>query len=175
MLEKFYNVPSDEVAGTIANTAIIPIIFMVVAEICIGTIYDLFGRKKPLVFTYICSTIGTLITPLGSSLYWFQVTRIFVCILNITAMLPFIPDLLMEESHAMANAFRVISAILGSFLATILVGISAKDWITDENLYFSITAFQAFISIIIIFFMKDVINSDEFKARRKLTNTDSKK
>jgi MFS family permease len=125
-LENLYNTPSHEVAGTIANTAIIPIIFMVLAEIGIGTIYDIYGRKKPMVFTYICSTIGTLITPLGSSIWWFQVSRIFVCVLNVTAMLPFIPDLLMEESHALANAFRVISALFGSLAATMIVGISSK-------------------------------------------------
>jgi MFS family permease len=71
ILENFYGVKSHEVAGTIANISLIPIVSMVVAEFMIGSIYDIYGRKKPMMFSYICSTIGTLITPLGSSLYWY--------------------------------------------------------------------------------------------------------
>ena len=44
---------------------------------------------------------------------------------NITALVPFIPDLLMEESHSIGNAFRILSALLGTLVSTLLLGISS--------------------------------------------------
>ena len=85
------------------------------------------------------------------------------------------PDLLMEESHPLGNAFRLMFALVGYLISTLLVGVSSQKWISDKNLYFVITGIQSFVAFFIIFFMKDVINSEEFKLRRKVTNSESKK
>lgn len=64
--------PSDEIAGTISETATIPIAIMIVSELMIGSIYDIYGRKKPLIITYFIASLGLLITPFFKSVYpWY--------------------------------------------------------------------------------------------------------
>lgn len=72
ILQNIYDVPGNKVAGTIAETATIPIVIMIISELAIGSIYDIYGRKKPLIFTYFAASLGLLITPFFKSVYpWY--------------------------------------------------------------------------------------------------------
>jgi|TARA_B110001450_G_scaffold164719_1_gene153597 MFS family permease len=65
-------VKGDDIAGTISETATLPIVIMVGAELCIGSIYDIYGRKKPLIITYFMASLGLFITPFFNSVYpWY--------------------------------------------------------------------------------------------------------
>ena len=99
---------------------------MIISELAIGSIYDIYGRKKPLIITYFIASLGLLITPFFKSVYpWYQISMIFKSLENVTALVPFIPDLLMEESHSIGNAFRMLSALLGTLVSTLLLGVSS--------------------------------------------------
>jgi uncharacterized membrane protein len=78
---------------------------------------------------------------------------------NVTALVPFIPDLLMEESHSIGNAFRILAALLGTLVSTLLLGISSMGWASDTNIYLVVTALNTLMGFYIIFHMKDIINS----------------
>lgn len=94
---------------------------------------------------------------------------------NVTALVPFIPDLLMEESHSIGNAFRMLSALLGTLVSTLLLGVSSQGWASDTNIYLGVTALNTTMGFYIIFNMRDIINSPEFIERRKESNSESKK
>ena len=49
----------------------------------------------------------------------------------VTAYVPFIPDLLMEESHGLANAFKMVSGQLGALLASGMLGFSSLNIMSD--------------------------------------------
>lgn len=100
---------------------------------------------------------------------------IFKSLENVTALVPFIPDLLQEESHSIGNAYRMLSALFGTLVSTLLLGISSQNWVSDTNIYLAVTASNTMIGFYIIFNMKDIINSQEFKARRKSSNSESKR
>ena len=133
---------------------------MIGSELVIGSIYDIYGRKKPLIITYFMASMGLFITPFFSSVYpWYQLSMVLKSIENVTALVPFIPDLLMEESHSIGNAFRILAALLGTLFSTLLLGISSKGWISDTNIYLVVTALNTLMGFYIIFHMKDIINS----------------
>lgn len=84
----------------------------------------------------------------------------------ITAYVPFIPDLLMEESHGLANAFKMISAQVGALFASGMLGLSSTKILSDKALLFIVFGINTFAAFVILFAMKDVINSKDFLQRR---------
>jgi hypothetical protein len=61
LLENQYGVPGDKIASTYTRAFILPVFFAIVSEIFIGIAYDLFGRKKPLLISYMITSIGLMV------------------------------------------------------------------------------------------------------------------
>ena len=92
---------------------------------------------------------------------------------NITSTLPFIPDLIKEESHPFALFITKVMATIGKLLSTGMLWLNSNysNVFSSDVIYFTIaiTSFLFFIWIIIG--MKDVIKEKEFDLRRERSNS----
>ena len=90
---------------------------MVVANLLIGMAYDVFGRRKPLLMSYVLTSIGLFMIPWGKGnhMIWsyYLIARFFVVAQNVTLACPFVPDLVLEESHGLANCYSLATKAIG--------------------------------------------------------------
>ena len=56
--EKYYKVPKDDVAGTMGKVGLIDELICICFDFFLGPIYDLLGRKWPIITGVILSGIG---------------------------------------------------------------------------------------------------------------------
>lgn len=81
--------------------------------------------------------------------------------LLVTNTCPYIPDLIMENSHGIANTLKVLIVDLANVSASGLLSLNGSypNTFTSTNIYCGI-AFLCFLSgFYVIFFLKDVITS----------------
>ena len=69
--------PANDVASTISNAIGQTVPFILLSEICIGTIYDVLGRKKPLAFSYAMVSIGFLFLISGQTTKIYYIAKFF--------------------------------------------------------------------------------------------------
>jgi MFS family permease len=64
----------------------------------VGVIYDLYGRRKPFLAAWILACLATFVYPFVTNKYLYYVVSVFLVPLTAIFTIPFIPDLIMEES-----------------------------------------------------------------------------
>ena len=87
---------------------------VIVLEFFIGLIFDIFGRKNPLVFGFLLIGIGLIGIPLFSEIYpWFALMRILISIGSIFGLaVPLLPDYVKKEN--MGRAMGIIEVVVVS-------------------------------------------------------------
>jgi MFS family permease len=85
-----------------------------------GPIYDTIGRKLPVLVLYACTSLGLFMIPLGwgaaehTPFKGYLVGWILLQTNIIISYIPFVPDLIKEESQGIANGVQMLSiAICG--------------------------------------------------------------
>ena len=63
-----------EVAGVLQIGRIVAYIFQLPIVLCVGLIYDIWGRKKPFLLAWIMASVGLFVSPLISNKYLYYVT-----------------------------------------------------------------------------------------------------
>ena len=145
-------------ASTISQVGVYIVPFIIVCEMSIGMIYDIFGRKRPLAMSYLLVSIGLFVLINGHDVYpWYLLAKFFSVFENITAGVPFVPDLLHEESHGMANAVKAMCIAVADVCSTSLLGLSSFKFFDDIYIFFFVLILNSSVAILIIFGMKDVI------------------
>jgi MFS family permease len=68
--------------------------FAIILEFFIGLIFDLFGRKKPLIFGFLLFGIGLIGIPFFKKVFpWFLILRIMISLGAVFGMsVPLLPD-----------------------------------------------------------------------------------
>ena len=96
-------------------------IIVTVATLLIGMAYDVFGRRKPLLIAYFLTSAGLFMIPWGkgNKMIWsyYLIARFFVVSQNITLSCPFVPDLVLEQSHGLANCYVLAGKAIGVILS----------------------------------------------------------
>ena len=135
-------------------------------------LYDIYGRRRPLAFSYLMTSLGLFTLTQGHSIYpWYIIARFFAVFENITAAVPFIPDLLKEESHGVANSIKVMMIALADFCGTLMLGLSSFKLFEDIYIFYFVLVLNIFVAVLIIFGMKDVILEKESENRRSINYT----
>jgi len=87
---------------------------VIVLEFFIGLIFDIFGRKNPLVFGFLMIGIGLIGIPLFKEVYpWFLIMRILISIGAVFGMsVPLLPDYVQKDN--MGKAMGIIEVVVVS-------------------------------------------------------------
>lgn len=85
-----------------------------VLEFFIGLIFDIFGRKKPLVFGFLMIGIGLIGIPLFKQVFpWFLIMRVLISFGGVFGMaVPLLPDYVQKDN--MGKAMGVIEVVIVS-------------------------------------------------------------
>ena len=98
-------------SGSISTTGVI------ILGMAMGLIYDVVGRKTPLIIFIVVTIVVEAFFPFLKSAKEFYIATLFEIPLYIIVTNPFIPDLIEEESHGMGNMLRTNTLNLANFSA----------------------------------------------------------
>lgn len=79
-----------------------------------GVLYDLCGRKLPIIVFMVLSTIAYTSFPFLKNESEYYVSAFFLIPLPIISSNPFVPDLIHEASHGVANMLRTNMINIGN-------------------------------------------------------------
>ena len=141
------------------ETSLIMIPGNLILNCVIGFIYDIFGRKVPIMIFMLISACGFAQVPFMTSesdLFLFA-----LCLIPLPVIVtnPFIPDLIDESSHGMANMCRTNIINIGNLTGYGLLLLNATNLaIFSTDVLFSLLTIGIIGSTIMVHFgMKDVI------------------
>ena len=125
----------------------------------IGLIYDVFGRKVPLLIFVAILIVTELTFPFLTNVRQYYITAMFTSLLTIIITNPFIPDLIKEESHGMGNMLRTNCINLGYIVAYSLLYLNATGSpMFDSSVIFFILSFLLVCLLVLLKIgMKDII------------------
>ena len=110
--------------------------------------------------------MGLLVLISSHEVYpWFVVAKILSVFENITAGVPFVPDLILEESHGMAKAMYVMCIAIADLFSTSLLGLSSFRLFDDIYIFYFVLILNSCVAVLIIYGMKDVIKSNSSENR----------
>lgn len=97
--------------------------------------------------------------------------------LLVTNTCPYVPDLIMENSHGIANTLKILVVDVANVASSGLLSLngSYSDVFTSFRIYLGIAVFCSLSGLYVIFNLKDVIKGDDFKERRLTISRASKK
>jgi hypothetical protein len=136
----------------------------------IGLIYDVFGRKTPiLIFLLIVCTafIQVPFMTCEADLVWFA-----ICLITLPCITanPFVPDLFHESSHGMGNMLRTNLINLGNLSAYGLLLMNATGYyMFSSNVLFS----ACIVVLLATFVMVKIGMKDVIKDGGKMTESSS--
>ena len=64
----------------------------------VGVIYDIYGRRKPFLLAWVLACIATFIYPFVTNKILYYMVSVLIVPLTAVFTIPFIPDLIKEES-----------------------------------------------------------------------------
>ena len=96
---------SDNVATVYSNITIATGVLELLLGLSSGLAFDTVGRRLPVFIAFISQSMGICIIPSFDKVGWFVAGRLLIQAGTIAWNCPLIPDLIMEESHGLANAY----------------------------------------------------------------------
>lgn len=147
-------------------------------QVGIGPLYDVFGRKVPVVCAMFIAAISQITIAFSINVFpMYLIGYLLTLPLLVTNTCPYVPDLIMENSHGIANTLKILVIDLANVSASGLLSLNGSfpDTFNSKNIYLGI-AFACFLSgFYVIFYLKDVIKSAQFKERRLTISRNSGK
>jgi len=130
-----------------------------ILNIVLGIIYDVFGRKTPILFFLVITCLAVAAYPFLESVEELYILAILLTPLPIVISNPFVPDLIHEESHGMGNMLRSNMINLASLSAYGLLLLNATNIpMFDSSVIYSACAiFLLLTTFMVRVGMKDVI------------------
>ena len=124
-----------------------------------GTIYDLFGRKPPMLVFVFISCIAYSSLPFLESVFELYLFSILEIPVGALISNPFIPDLISEESHGVANMLRTNAINLANLSAYGLLLLNATNlpMFSSDMIFFFVAFILVATGVLVYFGMKDVI------------------
>lgn len=115
----FYNLSKTEAAESMGFIGMLSEVANIIAELMMGLIINIFGRKKPLILVLVTAGFSTAAIPLFTELYpWFCIFRILINLgAAISGNIPLLPDYVQKESLGKANAYALVLQTLGAIFS----------------------------------------------------------
>jgi MFS family permease len=125
----------------------------------LGTIYDIFGRKTPILVFLVISCLAFSSLPFLESVFELYIFAILEIPIGVLISNPFIPDLIDEESHGVANMLRTNTINVANLSAYSLLLLNATNLpiFHSDMIFFFVTLFLLCTFILVKIGMKDVI------------------
>ena len=91
----------------------------IIAELMMGLIINIFGRKVPLISVLVLAGFSTAAIPMFTELYpWFCIFRILINLgAAICGNIPLLPDYVEKDSLGRANAYALVLQTLGAIVS----------------------------------------------------------
>ena len=138
-------------------------------QMAIGPIYDVVGRKVPVVAAMFIACASQITIAFSVNVFPMYVIGYLLSLpLLVTNTCPYVPDLIMERDHGIANTLKILIVDVANVGSSGLLSLNGSfpDTFTPLTIYLGI-AMACFLSgFYVIFYLKDVIKSPEFKERR---------
>jgi hypothetical protein len=97
-IEESLGVNKDEVDGVQQTNRIVGYIVQLPIVLSIGVIYDIYGRKKPFLLAWTLETLVLFVYPFNKDIFLYYFISALSVPLTAVFTLPFVPDLIKEES-----------------------------------------------------------------------------
>jgi hypothetical protein len=132
-----------------------------------GVIYDLYGRKTPVVIFLIVSSLAFSSFPFLKTEYEFYFAAAFLMTLPIVNTNPFVADLILKESHGIGNMLRSNSVNLSNLTAYVLLLLNASypELFSGCFIYYCLSAMLLVVTILVVVGMKDTIKDQKLPER----------
>lgn len=118
-----------------SNAISITVFGSIFLNVIIGVVYDIYGRKNPIMLFLILSSFAYMSFPYLKNETEFYIAACCLMALPIVNTNPFVADLILKESHCVGNMLRS-NAINASYLtAYILLMLNAKYPVTFSSIF----------------------------------------
>lgn len=129
----------------------------IILDLCIGFIFDMFGRRKPMALAYFLASIGILMIPTHDRVYpWFLTSRLLISLSTITVNCPLIADYIEESSQGLANGYFLMIVSLANIMSTTIL-LRMSETVKLYYIYAIVGLFVLSLSVLIATNLKDVV------------------
>ena len=170
----YYNIDKDEISSIMGTIGMYSEFFVITADLIIGVIIDIFGRKSILIIGQLVSALSIGAIPLFKEVYpWYFICRVSCGLGTIIAVnVPLLPDYVKKDSLGLANSYLAIVSVVTSVLSGTVIFKVAADTPDEYQgwIYYGMSA----VIFAVAFFMfygivepkiEEVIEEEEQTAR----------
>ena len=164
--EEYFDISEGEQGRVIAKINTVALIAMLGMTIVAGYIFDLCGRRVPILMAGFVIAIALLVVPYSapSIIFLSALRTIFGLGIAQIGAHPLIMDSIKKESRGKASALNALGALLGeAFAMVVLFGYSKRDGVTQEEAFRFAAIFLLALAIITHFVIKEPNSKKEKK------------
>ena len=164
--EDYFDISEGEQGRVIAKINTVALIAMLGMTIVAGYIFDLCGRRVPILMAGFVIAIALLVVPYSapSIIFLSALRTIFGLGIAQIGAHPLIMDSIKKESRGKASALNALGALLGeAFAMVVLFGYSKRDGVTQEEAFRFAAIFLLALAIITLFVVKEPNSKKEKK------------
>ena len=120
---KYYDIKKEDVGTILSETGFIAEMFLIGLDVFLGPIFDILGRKLPVVIGVLMTGITFFLYPMPSQIYpWYQILKILNnCGVLIGLNAPFLPDYISAGSVGLASAYFGVTQTLAGLVSSSLI------------------------------------------------------
>ena len=162
----YFTISEGEQGRVIAKINTVALIAMLGMTIVAGYIFDLCGRRVPILMAGFVIAIALLVVPYSapSIIFLSALRTIFGLGIAQIGAHPLIMDSIKKESRGKASALNGLGALLGeAFAMVVLFGYSKRDGVTQEEAFRFAAIFLLALAIITLFVVKEPNSKKEKK------------
>ena len=158
-------IKQDQIPHYIALLTTITSPLALVGELSIGPIYDLVGRKSPVVFAMLIGGCSQILIAYAPTFAFYAAGVALTIPIIVTSFCPYIPDLIREESQGVAQAMKVICLDLAGVIGSSFLDLNGRfpTIFTPFNIYFGLGILGLISSVLLHIGMKDITLMKEWE------------
>ena len=158
-LQSQLNVPTADLQRVSSNAWSILVFGSIFLNLVMGIIYDTQGRKIPIVFFLVISSVAYSSFPFLHYENEFYIAAIFMVAIPIINTNPFVADLIMKQCHCFGNCLRSNAINLSNLAAygLLLLNGNYPKTFSNSYIYFFLIFLMINTTILVMFGMKDVV------------------
>ena len=118
------------------------VVSLVIVSWVLGVGYESFGRKGPVLIAFAMVIFGWFMMPFVHSVTGYYVATILLLCLPVLTFNPFVPDLIVESSHGLANALRGVCIGIATVVVEFMFMLyKTKKHCFNQNVMFVLIGF----------------------------------
>lgn len=137
---------------------------VLLGEVSIGAIYDLVGRKNPVVFSMLLGGVSQILIAYAPNFTLYAIGLSMTIPIVVTSSCPYVPDLIREESQGVAQAMKVLCIDLAGVIGSFFLDLNSRFPVVFSpfNIYFGLGILGLVSAILLHFGMKDIIKMKDW-------------